>query len=297
MKKYYENNLEEFYKWFVGFVEGDGSFSVLKYGGKWYLSFQITQSIYNIKLLYWIKSVLKVGTMNIEKDSKKVTYRIRVREHLRDIIIPIFTKYTMYTSKEYDFNILRKSMEIINNPLLEIEEKDKLLSILKSSSTRPINYLPTIFQKSELISLSDSWVVGFWEAEGSFYILKKDEQRYVHTVGITQKLDLLVLEALKDKLNITPKIKFKIKHNFYSLETSNKRCIENINKFLKNKLIGVKSLEFRIWSRTLKFRNQPDKLLRVQTILRNLRSIRPDNENHGNLLISSWIYKNIQTNS
>lgn len=40
------------------------------------------------------------------------------------------------------------------------------------------------------------WLIGFTEAEGSFYIVKKGPRRLVHAFEITQKLDVIVLEAI-----------------------------------------------------------------------------------------------------
>ena len=41
--------------------------------------------------------------------------------------------------------------------------------------------------------MSKSWLIGFTEAEGSFYIVKKGEKRLVHAFEITPKLDVIVL--------------------------------------------------------------------------------------------------------
>jgi hypothetical protein len=45
--------------------------------------------------------------------------------------------------------------------------------------------------------ISKPWLIGFWEAEGSFYIVKKEEGRYVHGIGITQKTDIQILEIIR----------------------------------------------------------------------------------------------------
>jgi hypothetical protein len=45
-------------------------------------------------------------------------------------------------------------------------------------------------------------VVGFIEAEGSFYIVKKSATRYCHGFGVTQKLDKKVLEEILEHIGI-----------------------------------------------------------------------------------------------
>ena len=40
--------------------------------------------------------------------------------------------------------------------------------------------------------MTKPWLVGFIEAEGSFYLTNKDSNRRVHGFGITPKLDEIV---------------------------------------------------------------------------------------------------------
>ena len=44
--------------------------------------------------------------------------------------------------------------------------------------------------------MSKYWVVGFTEAEGSFYLTKKGPSRIVHCFEITQKNDKIVLKGI-----------------------------------------------------------------------------------------------------
>lgn len=47
------------------------------------------------------------------------------------------------------------------------------------------------------------WLVGFTEAEGSFYLVSKEPTRIVHAFEITQKLDIIVLKAIAHILGIS----------------------------------------------------------------------------------------------
>jgi hypothetical protein len=58
-------------------VDGDGTFSIVKQNGKWSLAFQITQSSYNLRLLYFIKKMLGVGNINVDKKRGMALFRIR----------------------------------------------------------------------------------------------------------------------------------------------------------------------------------------------------------------------------
>jgi hypothetical protein len=65
--------------------------------------------------------------------------------------------------------------------------------------------------------LSKSWLIGFIEAEGSFYFVKKDIYRIVHAFGISQKLDPIVLYSIKYILHIPSIVQYKKIHNQHKL--------------------------------------------------------------------------------
>ena len=81
------------------------------------------------------------------------------------------------------------------------EERDDLLLALKGQK-KPKNYISPAWKNVNYFVndtntvksvMSKYWLVGFTEAEGSFYIVKKDYTRLVHGFEITQKLDIIVL--------------------------------------------------------------------------------------------------------
>ncbi len=119
--------------------------------------------------------------------------------------------------------------------------------------------------------MSKGWVVGFTEAEGSFYSTRKDTSKIVHGFGITQKLDPIVLNGIRQILHISSKVKYRKKHNFYMLDTTQKRSIENICTYHQGNLVGMKSFESKVRKRSLKYRNNFAKLLKIQQTLRSLR--------------------------
>jgi hypothetical protein len=116
------------------------------------------------------------------------------------------------------------------------------------------------------------WVIGFIEAEGSFYLVSKDFNRIVHAFGLTQKLDSVVLESIRLILHISSSVKFKEIHNYYILDTTNSRSIENIIDYFNNQMKGIKSLEYKIWARSYKkYKGNYDKLSNVRDIIRKIR--------------------------
>ncbi len=85
-------------------------------------------------------------------------------------------------------------------------------------------------------------MVGFTEAEGSFYIFSKGPNRKVHAFEITQKLDKIVLDAIAQLLGV----KVRIKRTHFTVYADNKPSILNIVTYFHNTMKGIKSLEYRI---------------------------------------------------
>jgi LAGLIDADG endonuclease len=110
--------------------------------------------------------------------------------------------------------------------------------------------------------MSKSWLIGFTEAESRFGLrrVNKSKNKIVHAFEISPKLDEIVLLAIKYILHISTNVQFKdvsisrrgcvSSQGYYTLVTTNSRAIENIIFYFKNTFKGMKSIEFRIWSRS-----------------------------------------------
>lgn len=82
----------------------------------------------------------------------------------------------------------------------------------------------------------------------------------------------MVLESIRILLHINNKVRYKELYNHYILDTTNSRAIENIIKYFRNTMKGVKSIEYRIWARScVKYNKDYDKLHKIREILRKLR--------------------------
>lgn len=85
----------------------------------------------------------------------------------------------------------------------------------------------------------------FWpKAEGSFYIVKKGPKRLVHAFEITQKLDIIVLEAIAKILGLTHK------KTYNTVVTTKAERVEFLVTYYHKTMKGMKSLEYRIWARS-----------------------------------------------
>jgi hypothetical protein len=83
------------------------------------------------------------------------------------------------------------------------------------------------------------------EADGSFYITIKDQNRLVHGFGITQKKDKIVLDNIKLVLKINSNVKYN-KKGFYSLDCLDNSSLKYIKKFFFKSMKSRKALIYRI---------------------------------------------------
>lgn len=147
---YFPNSLlspsKEFLYWFIGFVEGDGSFTITKRGD---LHFVVSQSSNDVKILYYLKDNLGMGQVIVQSKANRV-HRFILQDfksiHLicllfnGNMVLPTRNaKFVLFLSK-FNENLLKKNL---SNPIIPLYH----------------TILP---------SLSDYWLSGFCDAEGCF---------------------------------------------------------------------------------------------------------------------------------
>lgn len=281
-----KNTNIEFDQWLVGVTDGDGTFHFSESKPQnWVLYFKIGQSTYNLRMLYHIKSMLGVGQISVTPNGD-AEFRIRDTKKIVQHIIPIFDKYPLLTSKYYNYDLFKQVAIIKTNSSLSTAQKHILISEIKSK-VRPDNYISpawsiinnnvTCLTEAQTV-MSKSWLIGFTEAEGSFYLVTPKESigRIVHAFEITQKLDKIVLDAIGYLLDLTV-VK---KKTYYTVVTTNSKRVANIILYFHNTMKGMKALEFRIWARSFnKIKAgsaRYDYLTKVRNQMRNIRSIRLD---------------------
>ena len=159
-----------FLEWFIGFVEGDGSFIVKKNknNNNKYLTFYINQK--DPKLMYKIKKNLGFGNVIKYKQHNKIYYRYSVSDI--DNIIRIIYLFNGNLILEKVQNRFKKWLDIYN------EKYPKKISYK--------NFCP-------ILNLNSYWLSGFIEAEGGFY------------VSLTKQKNLKLGYRLRLKFYITQK--------------------------------------------------------------------------------------------
>lgn len=262
-----------FAEWLSGFTDGDGCFSFSpsdKKRQKWGCTYKLDASLSNFRLLYVLRSALGYGKISLKSGNKSGSLRIWDRKTLNFILIPLFKNYPLYTAKAFYFSRWCRALETLENPGINTIKKARLLEQLSQQKVPP-DYIAPAWSTG---APSINWVAGFIESKGSFFITNKGgskKERFVHAFGVTQRLDLHCLEHIRRFFHIPAKV-LKSKHGFYKLETTNSRSLRRIENFFLNKFRARKSLEFRIWSRTLKWQGNNERLKNVQQQLRRVRN-------------------------
>jgi len=90
-----------------------------------------------LRILYSIKKQLGVGS--VTKDGTKGQFFIRDRIIIETILLPLFDKYPLLTSKSFDYMKFKKAFYVLNDKSLTKQDRNvKLLNI--KSSELPSNY-------------------------------------------------------------------------------------------------------------------------------------------------------------
>jgi hypothetical protein len=118
-----ENDIQ-FNQWLVGFTDGNGCFSIPKCGKYYQLQYSLSQSYYNIRILYYVKSKLGYGGVSKYEKNQIAHFRISDRKGLANVIFPIFDQFPLRTSKYYYYIKFKKAYEILENPSLNTEQKN-----------------------------------------------------------------------------------------------------------------------------------------------------------------------------
>ena len=156
--------------WILGFVDGEGCFSInfakqpdrkektrirrgYKIGYQVSHHFAVVQGARSLSSLYELKSFFGIGNIyrNRRHDNHKEDlfhYKVGNRKELLEVIIPFFERYALHTSKMYDFILFAKCVKLMaqdkhltHTGIIEIarltqrmnhkKSRDKLIRILR----------------------------------------------------------------------------------------------------------------------------------------------------------------------
>lgn len=257
-----------FADWLAGFVDGDGTFWFNQNKkGTWDFTFKVTQSNYNLKLLAYLKKKLKSGSITASEKNHS-QYRIRHPEILKNFLLPLLENKLLTRSKRWDYLCMQEALNIYCDFKSSLEERNAQLLKVKHKQ-KHISENFQICHKKNTNYPTKGWILGFTEAEGSFYLVQKSDNRLVHGLGWVQKNEYVLLECLKYRFSLKASVKKHGKGNYWILETTSSKAVEAAILFFEKKLKGIKAMEVRKWARCYrKYKGNSEKLLNYRSMLR-----------------------------
>lgn len=224
--------------------------SLKKKSGK-YFKFEVglELSIRDIYLINYIKAKLGVGTIFIRKSanrSEMVIFRVRSKQDLKEIIIPIFDKYPLLTNKQYDYIRFKVCLLSESNDFINAYTNKKYIRPLT-----PVNTVDYIIN----VPYFSSWLIGFIESEGCFSIYKpSNDNSLVASFEISKTNEETIIQAIAIYLSLSQKV-HKNKVNSFRLKVSSVDAVNKIIIFIQNaptKLLGYKKVQYISWLESLK---------------------------------------------
>lgn len=259
-----------FCQWFVGYTDGDGCFSIYTniHNKKINFTYKLSQCVDNIQILYFMKKNIGVGIVRKDKYGM-AHYLVRNLSLLNSHILPIFDNHKLKTKKYYDFLKFKYCLNIYQDSSLTQIEKIRLINERKLVVFQSQLFL--LKYQLEVLSLSKSWIVGFVEAEGSFYLTEKEkDKRIVHGFAISQKEDVHLLICIARILKINAKIK-RHNANYYMLDCTNSKNLKFIKDYFFNTMKSKKAFIYRVWARSFRDKGKFDKLKKLKLILNRVK--------------------------
>lgn len=165
-----DRNMRNFYEWFSGFTDGEGSFYIA-ISKVCSFRFQINLHKDDVNVLYYIHKSLGFGEVRYYKNYASFTVT-----RLKDIaqLLNIFGEYPLQGSKWLNYKDFVNAFEIYTNPDRSTDVLKEITQIKNNMNRLRLDYsLP----KDKVVNITPYWLLGFIEGEGCFSINKHNNYR------------------------------------------------------------------------------------------------------------------------
>lgn len=198
-KKIDFNEQSSFLNWFTGFTDAEGNFLISLDRGFIRFRFKILMHIDNLEALNIIKSILKIGSVTIDKDRRYCSFVVQNFSDIRDVICPIFLQFPLLTSKRLDFQDFHKAVLIKNKNHLSNTDKNRIIFLKNGMNSK--REIFTNFSINSQINVNLDWFIGFLEGEGTFGIKTGSSMYFQFAQKITSVESLNAIKTFLINLN------------------------------------------------------------------------------------------------
>ena len=253
----------QFIAFLAGFIDGDGYIQITKTTkGFIAIKLALVLSLEDLSTLEYIHSVLKLGKITISRDRLNPTCSLIInRTDLQEIIFPLLIHHEIFFLTEARRAQFDKAMFIFKN---DIKLYDQLLnfsalSLSEHACPSSKEGIPTL-AKFELpntpydylkLAFFKNWLVGFTNAEGSFFIKMNNDGCF----QLKQKIHYQLFEAFKLLFNTNRKIHIE-KEKYAQFSVSSVADIQKVIDFFSfsglHPLTGLKNIQYFKWITNLK---------------------------------------------
>ena len=232
----------DFFEWFIGFFEAEGSFCHWFDGKTHRFNIEINQK--DPKLMYKIKKNLGFGNVIQFKQKNNIYWR--------------------YTTSS--FNNIKRIILLFNGNLITNYKNIKFYNFLKQFNLI-YNESIIILKPKVILSLNSYWLSGFLEGDGDFVAMqrkivnrKKLNTGLIIKFYVTQKKnEITLLNQIKILFNITTNIYTVHNGNklqkYDRLETCNLESLKYIKIYLQNyPFLGQRHILIKRWIRLIDYK-------------------------------------------
>ena len=237
-KKDYLSIPSSFIAFLLGLIDGDGYIQITK-TGKGFIAMKLVISLHlnDLSTLEYIKSILKLGSINIYKDNKSPTCKLIINKtDLQEVFFPLLLYHNIYfltNTRITQFNI---AMYILKNDIKNFKDIPREIpNVFELPSTaRGYPQLPFFL----------NWIVGFTIAEGSFFIKSNNDGCFT----LTQRLHIELFQAIKLVFKTTRKLENSTISRFSISSKSDIQTVINFFSFSGlHPLVGLKNAQYLLW--------------------------------------------------
>lgn len=172
---FWNQNLDKFFQWFVGFSEAESCFKIKpkNRNGKlhsFYFEFEIHLHIDELNLLRFICDTLGVGNVYAREKSNSCSFIVGNEEGLRTLI-NIFDRYTFNGIKLLDYIDFKEAFLAYFNRSGTLNENltNHIVKLKQGMNKGRVDFS---MPKDHILNITKYWLLGLIEGEGSFSLAK-----------------------------------------------------------------------------------------------------------------------------